>query len=479
MSIKHLLTTAALLLTVGCAPQNIAPPSNPPHHTRANASYTDTTATQPFWSGRRGLGERKTNARDALPATDLWQRINSAGELNARYDNPRIDRYREWYRDNQAYFDRVMQWSPLYLHYVVSELTESGLPLELALLPFIESAYNPFAVSPSNASGLWQFIPQTADIMGLTTSPWYDGRKDILDSTQAALRYLAYLHGRFNEDWLLALAAYNGGEGVVRRAMQANSRAGKPTDFWSLPLSDETRAYVPQFLALAEVMREPAKYGVVVPSIADKPYFTTIDARAPINLGYMAKISGIDADTMQYLNPGYRQQVTLPNGSHRILIPSDAAPLFLARLDRLDHRLQAQASDAAQSSSTESQTNGPTATLLAKAPNATQTNDYIVKEGDNLWRIGRRFKVDSNLLARNNKLIPTAILRPGQVLVIAQRGNQPQTVRQVNYEVQPGDSLFNISRTFQIAIRDILQWNDLRTHNLLVPGQQLKLFLRL
>ncbi len=169
---------------------------------------------------------------------------------------------------------------------------------------------------------------------------------------------------------------------------------------------------------------------------------------------------------------------TRDTGNPQVYV-GDAAPLFLARLDRLDHRLQAQASDAAQSSSTESQTNGPTATLLAKAPNATQTTDYIVKEGDNLWRIGRRFKVDSNLLARNNKLIPTAILRPGQVLVIAQRGNQPQTVRQVNYEVQPGDSLFNISRTFQIAIRDILQWNDLRTHNLLVPGQQLKLFLRL
>ncbi len=477
MSIKFPLAAAMLLLTVGCAQHDTAPsyPASP----TADANHRTHSTRRPFWSDKRSTDERKTSVRSAMPSTDVWHRINNAGELNARYDNPRIDRYREWYRDNQAYFDRVMQWSPLYLHYVVSELTNSGLPLELALLPFIESAYNPFAVSPSNASGLWQFIPQTADIMGLTTSQWYDGRKDILDSTQAALRYLAYLHGRFNEDWLLALAAYNGGEGVVRRAMQANSLAGKPTDFWSLSLSDETRAYVPQFLALAEVMRDPVKYGIALPSVADQAYFTTIDIPTPTNLGYLAEISGIDANTMLYLNPGYRKQVTPPNGSHRVLIPSDAASVFQAHLDRLDRNLQAQTGSATQWSSTDSQTHGQTATLDAKARNVTQTTDYVVKEGDNLWGIGRRFKVDPNLLARNNKLNPTAILQPGQVLVIAQRGNQPQTVRQVNYEVQPGDSLFNISRTYQIAIRDILQWNDLHTHNLLVPGQQLKLFLRL
>ncbi len=474
MPIKYLIAAATLLLTAGCAPQPTAPSSNPTHHIGANASYTKPTR-QSFWSERRSLGERKTSLRDVQPTSDLWQRINNGGELNARYDNPRIDRYREWYRDNQAYFDRVMQWSPLYLHYVVSELANSGLPLELALLPFIESAYDPFAVSPSNASGLWQFIPQTADIMGLESSPWYDGRKDIVDSTQAALRYLAYLHGRFNEDWLLALAAYNGGEGVVRRAMQANSRVGKPTDFWSLSLSDETRAYVPQFLALAEVMRKPAKYGITVPSIVDQPYFATINVRAPINLGYMANISGIEADTMRYLNPGYPQQVTPPHGSHRILIPSDAAPLFQARLDSLDHRLQAQASNAGPSPSTALQTN-----VQASIQAATTHNiDYIVREGDNLWRIAQRFNVDANLLARSNKLNPAAILLPGQRLIIGQRRGQRQILRQMNYEVQPGDSLFHISRTFQIAIRDIVQWNDLHTQNLLVPGQQLKLFLRL
>ncbi len=471
---KYLLAAAALLLTVGCAPHHTTHSSKPTQRTDANPGYPHSTK-QPFWSGRPATKARKTDVQDTPPASDLWQRINSAGELNARYKNPRIDRYREWYRDNQAYFDRVMQWSPLYLHYVVNELANRGLPLELALLPFIESAYDPFAVSPSSATGLWQFIPQTADIMGLRLSTWYDGRKDIVDSTQAALRYLEYLHGQFNEDWLLALAAYNGGEGVVRRAMQANARTGRPTDFWSLSLSDETRAYVPQFLALAEVIREPAKYGIAVPSVPDQPYFTTIDTRAPINLAYLGEISGIDADTLRYLNPGYPQRVTLPPGSHRILIPREVASGFQEHLNNLNGNISARMDGAARPAGTGLQSDGQAATAGAKR----KTIDYVVQEGDNLWRIARRFKVDSNLLARHNQLNPGAILRPGQVLTIGQHGDQPLTVRQVNYEVQPGDSLFNISRTFQVAIRDILQWNDLHTHNLLVPGQQLKLFLRL
>lgn len=474
---KYIVTAAALLLTLGCAPQNaVVSQNHPPTGATTDKVQRPTPhpARQSFWSSRKYLKGRDTTADTDKSATDLWQRISNDTALAPPYDDPRVDRYLGWYRNNQLYFDRVTQHSPLYLHYVVSELNARGLPLELALLPFIESAYDPFAVSPSNASGLWQFIPQTADIMGLVHSQWYDGRRDVVDSTRAAITYLTYLHQRFGEDWLLALAAYNGGEGVVRRAMEANKRVGKSTDFWSLSLSDETRAYVPKLLALASVVREPKKYGVTLPAIANEPYFTEIDARSRIDLAYMAQVSGINADIMRYLNPGYRNQVTPPSGPHRILIPSAATQVFQQRLNSAPAPGQAigirSATDTLAAASHSSTTSRPTA--------AAQGGRYKVVQGDSLWRIAGRFKVDPKTLARDNGLEPVALLQPGQMLTV-NTGNQPQTLKRVNYKVQPGDSLFNISRTYQIAIRDILQWNDLPSHNLLVPGQQLKLFLRL
>jgi len=187
------------------------------------------------------------------------------------HSHPRLDKQLAWYSSNQSYIDRVFKRGERYLYHIVNELEAQQMPLELALLPVVESAFDPFAYSHSHAAGLWQFIPGTGKRFGLERNWWYDGRRDPVASTAAAIKYLSYLHRYFDGDWLLALAAYNSGEGNVRRAIARNKRLGKPTDFWSLKLPRETQAYVPQLLAVAAVIRTPEKYNTVLPKIANRP----------------------------------------------------------------------------------------------------------------------------------------------------------------------------------------------------------------
>ncbi|MCH9049085.1 MAG: transglycosylase SLT domain-containing protein [Proteobacteria bacterium] len=247
-----------------------------------------------------------------------------------------------WFTRNQAYLDRVSGRAEPYLYYIVEELEKRNMPLDLALLPIVESAYNPFAYSRSRASGIWQFMPSTGRIYGLKQNWWYDGRRDIVAATGAALNYLQKLHQEFDGDWLLALAAYNSGEGNVGKAIRRNKKAGKPTDFFSLRLPRETRGYVPSLLAVAEIVSNPGKYKITLKPIANTRYFKQVDINSQIDLATAGELSELSIEELYTLNPGFNRWATDPEGPHRLLIPVDKVTAFENKLATLssDERIK-------------------------------------------------------------------------------------------------------------------------------------------
>ena len=217
--------------------------------------------------------DSKPDTSDAtLDAPDLWMRMRKGFQLDLELKNPRIESQLNWYVKNPRYIERTFGRAQRYLHHIVQAIEEHGLPLELALLPVVESAFDPFAYSHGRASGLWQFIPGTGKMYGLHQNWWYDGRRDVLASTQAAIDYMSYLSRRFDGNWLYALASYNSGSGRVSKAIRNNKKRGKAVDFWSLKLPRETRAYVPKLIAIAKLVANPEKYNITLPHIPDDSY---------------------------------------------------------------------------------------------------------------------------------------------------------------------------------------------------------------
>jgi len=231
--------------------------------------------------------------------------------------------------------DRVLTRAQRYLPYIVAELERRDLPLELALLPIVESAYDPFAYSHGRAAGLWQMIPGTAKRFGIKQNWWYDGRRDVVDSTRAALDYLEYLYKFNNGNWLNAIASYNSGEGNVRRAVRRNTNANKPTEFWDLKLPRETSMYVPKLLALVEIVADPAKYNLTLPVVVDEPQFMVADIGGQLDLALAAELAGVDVDTVYQYNPGYNRWSTDPSGPHSLVMPIDVAEQFVTALDEV------------------------------------------------------------------------------------------------------------------------------------------------
>ncbi len=252
---------------------------------------------------------------------DLWDRVRHGDRLGVT-PHARIDHALRALKRHPNYLTDLTRRAHPYLHLIVEELERHGLPAELALLPEIESRYNPHAISPKRATGMWQFMPYTGVEMGLKQNSWYDGRNDILASTRAAIAYLKYLHRELDGDWALALAGYNAGPGRVRAAQRANRAAGKPTDFWSLNLPTETERYVPKLLALAQLVREHDTYGLEMPVVANRPRLDIVEARQQIDLAQAAQACGITVAQLEQLNPGLKRGKTLPGGPHRVLVPA-------------------------------------------------------------------------------------------------------------------------------------------------------------
>ncbi len=454
----------------------------------------------------------------------LWQRLVADYGLPAT-DNRRVRSQLRWFQAHPDYLPRVLQRGAPYLGWILDQVEQQGLPGELALLPVVESGFQPFAYSHGRASGLWQFIPGTGRRFGLRQNWWYDGRRDLVASTRAALAYLQYLHDELHGDWLLALAAYNSGEGTVAKAVAYNRRHGRPTDFWHLRLPRETRDYVPRLLAIARLVRQPAAYGLALPSLDNQPPVETVDTGGQIDLALAAELAGISLDRLYLLNPGFNRWATPPRGPHRLLLPTPAAKRFRAALARLPasrrvhwarHRIrkgETLSTIALHYRTTVAvlrQTNGlrgnriragrylliPVArrkladyrlslTGRRRQRVAAGRRTYRVRRGDSLWTIARRYGVSTRTLARWNGLGLGDVLRPGRRLVVtAGRRAAPRpvswrrtaAVRRLRYRVRRGDSLALISRRFRVSIRDLCRWNGIRRDQYLHPGQRLKLY---
>ncbi|HEY7672896.1 MAG TPA: transglycosylase SLT domain-containing protein, partial [Gammaproteobacteria bacterium] len=245
--------------------------------------------------------------------TDLLSRLRENFALETASD-PTVERELAWYVQNPEYLERVFTRGARYLYYITEELERRGMPADLALLPVVESAFDPFAYSHGRASGLWQIIPGTGRRLGLAQNWWFDGRRDVVESTRAALDYLEALHLQLGGDWLLAVAGYNSGEGNVARALKRAQAAGEPTDFWGIRryLPIETRTYVPRLIAIRALVAAPEAQGVALPEIANAPYFSIVETGGQIDMALAAELSALDLDQLYELNPGINRWATDP-----------------------------------------------------------------------------------------------------------------------------------------------------------------------
>ena len=333
---------------------------------------------------------------------DLWDRIR-AGLSLPYHSHPKVLAEAEEYAASQDYLDTVTRRAKPYMYYVVREVEKRHMPTEIALLPIIESAFLASAKSTSGAVGIWQFIPSTGRHYGLKKTFWYDGRRDVIASTDAALKYLQKLNTDFGGDWLLTLAAYNAGEGAVQRAINKNQQANKPTDFWSLDLARETETYVPRLLGIAAIVARPEDFGVSLNNIPDAPYLASVDIDSQINLNVAAKIAGISREELTRLNPGLLRGVTDPKGKSKLLLPADKAAQFSLRLATLaqDRRMSLRQTKRAKSSGA--------ADTAQRRPIY-----YVVREGDTLAAIARRLKTTAaNLSSWNADRLGGKYLQPG------------------------------------------------------------------
>jgi membrane-bound lytic murein transglycosylase D len=387
--------------------------------------------------------------------SDIWERVRDGFKLQDEIGiNPRIERVRLWYASNPKHVNTVSERSAPYIHYIVERLAERDMPMELALLPVIESAYDPQAYSSAHAVGLWQFIPSTGRHYNLRQTNWYDGRRDVTASTQAALNYLSRLHEMFNGDWLLALAAYNAGEGRVSRAIERNEKLGLPSDYWNLSLPKETEDYVPKLLALSQVILTPKAYGVNLAPIADAPYFEQIAIKQHMDLSRVAKLADLDEEELLQLNPAYKRGITL-DGPQHLLVPTDKAEMLSANL------------------------------ALMKPQELVDWQTYTVRSGDSLHAIANRNHLtvsmlkDVNRLSSNNLSIGQVLTIPGKPGAqpsqpLYQQRNVAQSTSRRTYQVKNGDSLWQIARANQVAVHDLKRWNKLQGNQLKV-GQVLSL----
>jgi len=480
------------------------------------------------------LSQSNNKAPDKVVASDtqLWSRVRSGFKLNIPKFK-RIKLQRDWYEKNQKYLNRVITRATPFLFYIIEEIEKRNMPTELILLPIVESAYDPFAYSFGRASGMWQFIPGTGKRYGLKQNWWYDGRRDVVESTRAALDYLEYLHKHFKGDWLHALAAYNSGEGNVARAIRNNRKKHKKTDFWNLNLPKETKAYVPKLLALAELLKNEESFNLKWKQVLNKPTVVIVKAKGQIDITYAAEMAEITVEEFYKLNPAFNRWSTPPKGPHHLLLPIDKAELFLKKLalskpeDRVRWvRYKIKSGD----SLIKVARHHKTTTSILKSVNHIKGNrihagktlliptasskltkyslssdsrlvnkqniqrgsrktNYRVKAGDSFWKIARQYKVNSNKLAAWNAMAPKDPLRIGQKLVIWNKSsvypaknsgltiNSTDRVKKIRYRVRKGDSLSRISDRFAVKIIDLKRWNIfLKGKKYLQPGERLTLY---
>ena len=401
-------------------------------------------------------------AAAVIPDDSIWARIR-AGLRMEKLDPSLTQPHERWFVENAEFRENMFERSKLYLYYIVEEVEKRGMPMEIALLPAIESAYKPYAYSRAKASGLWQFIPSTGKLYGLKTTGWYDGRRDVIASTRAALDYLQKLYEDFH-DWQLALAAYNAGEGRIGRAMEDNRRKGKPTEYVHLKqLKLETRHYVPKLMAMVNIVSDPSKFGIELPDIPNEPYFARVETDSQVDLGVVARLTGMEANHLHHINPGYTRWTTDPAGPHHVLVPAHKKEALVAGLSSLP------------------------------AGERVKWRHHQVSKGDTLHSIARQYQITVETIKDANKL--TGAVQIGQNLLLPISDSAALAAKPSNtitkpvraaaakpkggplvHQVRAGETLWSIARRYNVLLHQLQEWNSMKPGEVLRYGQKLKVF---
>jgi peptidoglycan lytic transglycosylase D len=437
------------------APQPVSPQPAPPA-----ASLPDASRLPPFEGEQQIIQEPLRGLRKidrTEPPADLWQRIRQ-GFAIPDLDNALVEKHTAYYAARPEYLQRVFDRSRLYLYHIVEEIEKRGLPTELALLPMVESAFNPMAYSRAHASGLWQFIPRTGRRFELKQNWWYDGRRDIVDSTTAALDYLTKLY-ELHGDWQLALASYNWGENGVARAIAKNRAARKPTDYASLKMPAETRMYIPKLQALKNIISNPAPFGIVLDPIPNAPYFAAYTELRDIDVQLAAKLAEMPVEEFIALNPGFSRPLIRAAMTPRIVLPADKVDVFHANLIKHDENA------------------------------LVSWQSYQPKRGETLESIAKKFGLTLGQLKEVNGIAPRRREVPGLLVVpvdiTAASGMRklplmyappiPIVLRRIFHTVRPGETFDSIAERYGVIIEDIKRWNRISR---LATGQRIALEVR-
>ncbi len=390
-----------------------------------------------------------------LAMNDIWVRIRG-GFAMRDLDDRLIARHEHWYASRPEYIARMTDRSRRYLYYIAGEVERRGMPSEIALLPMIESAFNPGAYSTSRASGIWQFIPSTGKNFGMEQNWWYDGRRDIVSATTGALDYLQKLHDLFG-DWELALAAYNWGEGAVQRAQARNRKRGLPVNYTSLKMPNETRNYVPKLLAIKNIIANPASYGLALPKIPNKPYFAAVATAQHIDVELAAQLADIPMEEFAALNPAHTRPVILGDNSDLILLPLDKIETFRANLESYDKP------------------------LVSWQP-------YHPKKGERLDHLAPRLGLSVEKLKSVNGLSGRSNISTGQTLLVPINGEEIEAENDFTafnmhlhpyadsasmkyHTVRKGETLGGIARRYHVSLANLKSWNH--GARIIRPGQKI------
>ena len=448
------------------------------------------------------------NVSKNIPVADnVWDRIRIASESKQEnLDEKTID-YINAYLKNPSQLDMLFEKGRYFIYFVLDELERYSLPPELALLPYIESSYDPFSISSSGAMGIWQFMPATARIYGLKDNWWYEQRHDPLASSRAAVRYLAYLHNRFNQDITYTLAAYNGGPTLLEKRIKQNIKSGKPTDYKNLKLPKQTLEYVPKFMAIRELVINAKNYGVILPNFPNKSVLGSIELDGQVEILAFSEFANLKPEFVYKLNAGYTKWASPPGKKTIFNIPIELEKELNLKKDQfiqdnqinwVTHKVSSGDNlwKIARQYDTEvnilKKVNYLKSNVLSLdqellIPLSNEQNQtfipyqaHIISEGDTLWKLGKKYKVSPAEIAKNNGLRLNAPLTIGKELNIGNK-NIYRTInskkRTILYSVKQGDSLYRIADIFNIEISDIKRINELE-ENEITPGQVLKIIIK-
>lgn len=455
--------------------------------------YLDNTVVNLFGIGSNNSG---TDSR----TSDLWDRVRLGFSLNIP-DDWRIQKEVSQIIANPSGLESGIARAEPYLHFIVEEAERRHMPLELALLPVVESGFKPHARSPKAALGLWQFIPSTAEFMGLEKNEWYEGRCDIAASTRAALDYLQSLATQFDGDWELALAAYNAGPGRVQRAINRNKSKGLATDFWSLPLPGETRQYVPKLLAIAQVLRNPSQHGMNIKPLSNRPYFSEITLSHPINLDQVASLANVDQAIISKLNPGLRRGIAGVGGNYPILLPANRVERFRKNLaQRGSVQPNVIQRYRVQSDDTMGRIAGKFGVTIWALRRANALNSNVVYPGmelvipsssssnatvaqDHRSHLAARTPSDQPAVVDNRESANVAVTLSGHkkpttlaslgTTAIADAATSPLTAK--THIVKPGESLIRLAKSYNVDLQQLADWNNISPTSKLQIGQRLSI----